>query len=67
MTLVKLVGMPADKALKLVKDTGLDAEIKDFSAPDKYHKDTPASLRVVKAIQSENVITLLVAGFKDTV
>lgn len=67
MILEKLVGMPTEKAKELAEVQGLEVEIVDFSEPDKYHKDVPASSRVVKAVKKDNSITLFVAGFKDSI
>ncbi len=67
MILEKLVGMPTEKAKELAEVQGLEVEIVDFSAPDKYHKDVPASSRVVKAVQNGNTIILYIAGFKDSI
>lgn len=60
-----IVGMHVDKALSLLD--GKQVKITDFSRPDKYHLNSISTLRVVKAIQSENCIELFVAGFVDDV
>lgn len=65
ISLEKLIGMPLDKAVELLKEYKL--KINDISAPDKYHSDVTASLRVIKAGQSNDVVELYAAGFKDEV
>ena len=63
--LKELIGMPVEKALE--KLDGKNVKITDFSRPDKYHADIPASMRVVKAAESDECIELFVAGFKDRI
>ena len=64
MILLKnIIGMPAEKARELLK--GYNIKITDLSSPDKYHSEIVPSIRVVKAIQTDNDVELFVAGFQD--
>ena len=61
----ELIGLRLDDAKKRLE--GKNVTVKDFSRPDKYHKDLPQSLRVVKVTQNENEYVLFVAGFVDEI
>lgn len=65
IALEKLIGMPLDKAVELLKE--YNVKINDISSPDKYHSDVVASFRIIKAVQSGDIIELYTAGFKDNV
>ena len=61
----ELIGLRLDDAQKRLE--GKNVTVKDFSRPDKYHKDLPQSLRVVKVTKSDDSYTLFVAGFVDEI
>lgn len=65
ISLEKLIGMPLDEAVELLKEYKI--KINDISAPDKYHSDVAASFRIIKAVQSDDIIELYIAGFKDSI
>ena len=62
---LELIGLPVEQAAKKLPQHSV--EIVDFSRPDKFHKDLPASKRVVKVQQSGDTVFLYVAGFADRV
>ena len=62
---LELIGLPVKQAAKKLSEYSI--EIVDFSRPDKFHKDLPASKRVVKVQQSGDTVFLYVAGFADSV
>lgn len=61
----ELIGLRLDDAQKRLE--GKNVIVKDFSRPDKYHKDLPQSLRVVKVVCNNDNYTLFVAGFVDEI
>ena len=59
----QLIGMPLEQALALFQPG--EAEVVDFSRPDKFHADIPAGKRVVKAAMQNGKMILFAAGFAD--
>ncbi len=62
---LELLGLSVEEAAKKLSEYSI--EIVDFSRPDKFHKELPASKRVVKVQQSGDTVVLYVAGFADSV
>ncbi len=62
-----LVGMRVQDALKMLESENVKAKVTDFSRPDKYHKDVPQSLRVVKITVCDGEVEILAAGFVDEI
>ena len=61
----EFIGLPLGKAVEAAGDA--EYEIVDFSEPNKFHKDTKASLRVVKVEHRADILRFYVAGFADEI